>query len=96
MDTQGNFRLQLFENAQYSVKGQVGTIGIKFSGSTQDLWDRGVRELSSKAIKLGTSETTTPLRFVIPLPRARFDRRLEWLSNIAARGEAKAIIDRIS
>ena len=67
VDKQGNFQIQVFENAQYWVKGNVGTLGVKFEGLTQSLWDRGIQQIDSKPIKIAGSQTT-PLRIVIPLP----------------------------
>ena len=51
-DEQGSFQLQVFENAQYWVKGEVGTLGVKFKALPQSLWDRGIQEIRSKPIKI--------------------------------------------
>ena len=67
-DEQGNFQLQVFENAQYWVKGEVGTLGVKFKGLPQSLWDQGIREINSKPIKIIGSQSPTTLKIVIPLP----------------------------
>ena len=67
-DEQGNFQLQVFENAQYWVKGEVGTLGVQFKGLPQSLWDQGIQEIRSKPIKIIGSQSPVTLKIVIPLP----------------------------
>lgn len=68
VDKQGNFQLQVFENAQYWIEGDVGTLGVEFEGLTQTLWDRGIREIKAKPIKIIGSQSPATLKIVIPLP----------------------------
>lgn len=67
VDKRGNFTLQVFENAQYWVRGEVSTMDLKFRGSSQDLWREGIREIRSKPIRI-VGIQAGPLKIVIPLP----------------------------
>ncbi len=66
-DKAGNFKLQVFENAEYWVNGSVSTLGLKL-GLPYDLWNRGIRDLQSTPIKIIGSRATQPLVITVPLP----------------------------
>lgn len=64
----GRFRIQAFEGAEYWLKGEVGTLGLKLGGTPVRLWERGVHELKAKPVKVRPSTGGAPVRMVIPLP----------------------------
>jgi hypothetical protein len=68
VDRQGRFTVQGFENAEYWLKAEVGTLGIKFGNLSGALWDKGVREIKARPIKLNLSRDMQPLKIIIPLP----------------------------
>lgn len=67
-DKQGRFTVQLYENAEYWLNAQVGTLGVKFGNLSGTLWDQGIREIKAQPIKLKVSKDMPPLKIVIPLP----------------------------
>ena len=64
----GRFTVQIFENAEYWIKGEVGTYGLKMDGVPTDLWERGVRDIIAKPIKVIVSKETPSLKLIVPLP----------------------------
>jgi hypothetical protein len=68
VDGQGRFTVQVFENAEYFLNAEVGTLGVKFGNTSGDLWDQGIREIKAQPIKLKVSKDMQPLKIIIPLP----------------------------
>jgi hypothetical protein len=68
VDGQGRFTIQVFENAEYWLNAEVGTLGVRFGNTSGDLWDEGVREIKARPVKLKVSKAMPPLRIIIPLP----------------------------
>jgi len=68
VDRQGRFSVQVFENAEYWLNAEVGTLGVKFGNLSGALWDKAVREIKAQPIKLKVSRDMQPLRIIIPLP----------------------------
>lgn len=67
-DKQGQFKIQVFENAEYWLKVHVSTLGLKFGDQQSDLWDRGITEIKSTPIKIIGSKPPGPLKIILPLP----------------------------
>ena len=64
VDRQGRFTVQVFENAEYWLKAQVGTLGVKFGNLVGNLWDQGIKEINAQPIKLKVSRDMQPLRII--------------------------------
>jgi hypothetical protein len=63
----GRFTIQAFEGAEYWLHARVGTLGLNFGSSKNDLWDDGLQELKARPVWLKVGRSNAQL-IIIPLP----------------------------
>lgn len=67
-DAQGRFNIQAFVGAEYWLHATVNTYDLEIGGVRSRLWDKGIRELKARPIKVVVGKTNEPLRIMVPLP----------------------------